>query len=52
MREIGVLLMVFVPLDAVFQPETLKPIVIFCLVLVEVAGWAILLGGVYLESGE
>lgn len=51
MREIGVLLMVFVPLDATFQPEKLNLFVIICLALLEIGGWAILLAGVYLESG-
>lgn len=48
-REIGILLAVFVPLDAAFYQGQLGILVVICLVLIEFAGLALIAVGVMLE---
>jgi hypothetical protein len=51
LRELGVLLVVFVPLDAAFSQGNLKPETIIALVVVTIAGLALVIGGILLEEG-
>jgi hypothetical protein len=48
-REIGILLAVFVPLDASFYQGDLRLLTIACLALLEFAGLALIAAGVLLE---
>jgi hypothetical protein len=47
MREIGILVIVFVPLDAAFAPRTLGPVVLRGIVI---AAFGLILGGIIVES--
>ncbi len=49
--EIGILLVVFVPLDATFHQGELGLGTIVALMLVTIAGLALLVGGILLEEG-
>ena len=51
LREIGVLLIVFVPLDAVFAQGDLKPETIIALAVTVIAGVFLVIGGILLEEG-
>jgi hypothetical protein len=48
-REIGILLAVFVPLDASFYQGDLRLLTIACLALLEFAGLALIAAGILLE---
>ncbi len=48
-REIGVLLAVFVPLDAAFYQGQLGFVTLICLALIEFAGLALIAVGIMLE---
>jgi hypothetical protein len=48
-REIGVLLAVFVPLDAAFYQGHLGFVTLICLALIEFAGLALIAVGIVLE---
>ena len=52
MREIGILLAVFVPLDASFYQGRLGIATITCLALIEFAGLALIIVGVMLERSD
>lgn len=51
-REIGVLLAVFVPLDASFYQGNLGLVTIICLALLEFAGLALIAAGIMLERSK
>jgi hypothetical protein len=51
-REIGVLLAVFVPLDASFYQGNFGFVAIFCLALLEFAGLALIAAGIMLERSK
>jgi len=51
LREIGVLLVVFVPLDAAFHQGELGFATIVALGIVMLAGLALVVGGILLEEG-
>ena len=51
-REIGILLAVFVPLDAVFYQGRLGILTIVCLACLEVAGLALIAAGIMLERSD
>jgi hypothetical protein len=48
-REIGILLAVFVPLDAAFYQGQLRLATVICLALIEFAGLALIAVGIMLE---
>jgi hypothetical protein len=48
-REIGILLAVFVPLDASFYQGNLQIVTILCLAFLEFAGLALIAAGIKLE---
>lgn len=50
LREIGVLLLVFVPLDATFYQGEVKPLAIIGLVILAFVGLALILAGIWLEG--
>lgn len=52
MREIGVLLLVFVPLDATFYAGELKWPALVGLVLLAFAGLALTVAGIWLEGRD
>lgn len=52
LREIGVLLLVFVPLDATFYSGELKLPAIVALVLLAFAGFALTIAGICLEGRD
>jgi len=52
LREIGVLLLVFVPLDATFYQGDLKPITVICLGILTLLGLILVAAGIYLEKRE
>jgi len=49
LREIGVLLIVFVPLDAAFYKGDLNWVAVICLGILTLAGLALLAAGILLE---
>jgi hypothetical protein len=51
-REIGILLAVFVPLDAAFYEGRLGIPTLICLALIEFAGLALIAVGIMLETRE
>jgi hypothetical protein len=51
LREIGILLVVFVPLDAVFSQGELRPETIVALALVTITGFLLIVAGILLEEG-
>lgn len=51
LREIGVLLIVFVPLDAAFAQGDLRPETIIALAVTVIAGTFLVIGGILLEAG-
>jgi hypothetical protein len=51
LREMGILLVVFVPLDAAFHQGELSFATIVALGVVVLAGLALLVGGILLEEG-
>jgi hypothetical protein len=51
-REIGILVTVFAPLDAAFHEGKFGLPTIVCLVLLEIAGWVMMAVGVILERSD
>ena len=51
LREIGVLLIVFVPLDAAFYQGELKLVTVVCLGILILAGLSLVGAGIFLERG-
>jgi hypothetical protein len=50
LREIGILLIVFVPLDAVFYQGELKLATVVCLGILILAGLSLVAAGIFLEK--
>lgn len=51
LREIGVLLLVFIPFDATFFQGSLKPATVVGLVILAIAGFVLVVVGILLEKG-
>lgn len=51
LREIGVLLIVFVPLDATFYQGELKLATVVCLGILILVGLSLVAAGIFLERG-
>lgn len=51
-REIGILIAVFVPLDAAFYQGQLRTLTVLCLALLELAGLALIAAGIMLERSD
>ena len=51
-REIVILLAVFVPLDAAFHEGRLEWPIVICLVVLEIAGLILMVAGVILERND
>lgn len=51
-REIGILVAVFVPLDAAFYQGQLRTLTVLCLALLELAGLALIAAGIMLERSD
>jgi hypothetical protein len=51
-REIGILVAVFAPLDAAFHEGKYGRLVLICLVALEIAGLILMVAGVMLERSD
>ena len=51
-REIGILITVFAPLDAAFHDGKLGLLTVACLVALEIAGLILIVAGVMLERSD
>lgn len=52
LREIGILFIVFVPLDAAFYQGDLRLSTVICLVILTAAGFFLVVAGILLERTE
>lgn len=51
LREIGILLIVFVPLDAVFAQGELHPKTVIAMAVTMIGGFVLIIAGILLEEG-
>jgi hypothetical protein len=51
-REIGILIAVFAPLDAAFHEGKFGWLTLICLVVLEFSGWGLMVAGVVLERSD